>query len=120
MNETARNEKSLPALRPATDILEREDGYWVYMDLPGVRREDLVLDLKENELAVSAKTAVVAGDKENFSEVQFGAGEFRQTIALSDIIDRARIRATLKNGVLELFMPRVARLEPRRIEIKAE
>lgn len=120
MNDVKRTEKSLPALRPATDILEREDGYWVYMDVPGARREDLVLDLKENELAVSARTTVVAGDKENFSEVQFGAGEYRQTIALSDIIDRGRIKATLKNGVLELFMPRVVRAEPRRIEIKAE
>ncbi|MES9996475.1 Hsp20 family protein [Desulfovibrio aminophilus] len=113
------NEKSLPVLRPATDILERADGYWVYMDMPGVNREDLVLDLRETELAVSGKTRGLPSENERFLEVQFGSGEFRQTIALPDIVDRGGIKATLKNGVLELFMPKVARVQPRRIDIQA-
>ncbi|MCM0753851.1 Hsp20/alpha crystallin family protein [Desulfovibrio aminophilus] len=113
------NEKNLPVLRPATDILERADGYWVYMDMPGVGRDDLVLDLREAELAVSGKTRGLPAEKERFLEVQFGSGEFRQTIALSDIVDRAGIKATLKNGVLEIFMPKVAKVQPRRIDIQA-
>lgn len=120
MNENKTEEKSLPALRPSTDILERADGYWVYMDMPGVDRKDLVLDLRENELAVSGRTGVMGSDKERFLEVQFGSGEYRQTIALSDLVDRAGIKATLKNGVLELFLPKVEQIKPRRIEITAE
>ncbi len=118
-DEIRKEEKSLPQARPSTDILEREDGYWVYMDLPGVRKEDLVLDLREKELLVSGRTVAVAGEKETFIEVQFGRGEFRQSIALSDIVDRARIKASLKGGVLELFLPKMEKVKPRRIEIQA-
>jgi HSP20 family molecular chaperone IbpA len=112
-------EKALPRLVPATDILEREDGFYVYMDMPGVKKEDLSLDLQDSELTVTGKTSVVAGEKENFIEVQFGVGEYRRSVSLAEIVDRQKIRANLKNGVLELFMPRVEKATPRRIEIQA-
>ena len=112
-------EKSLPRVRPATDILERADGFYVYMDLPGVPKENLVLDLHENELAVSARTNEFGGQGEKYLEVQFGPGEYRRTIALSDMVDREKIRATLKNGVLELYMPKAEKILPRRIEIRS-
>lgn len=113
------DEKTLPRLTPATDILEREDGFYIYMDLPGVKKEDLTLDLQDSELTVIGKTSVVSGEKENFIEVQFGVGEYRRAISLAENIDRQKIRANLKNGVLELFMPRVEKAKPRRIEIQA-
>ena len=115
--EIRSNEKSLPRVRPATDILERADGFYVYMDLPGVPKENLVLDLRENELGVSARTDAFGDQGERFLEVQFGPGEYRRTIALSDMVDREKIKANLKNGVLELFMPKAEKVLPRRIEI---
>lgn len=117
--EVRNNEKSLPRVRPATDILERADGFYVYMDLPGVPRENLVLDLRENELAVSARTEELGGTGEKYLEVQFGPGEYRRTIALSDMIDREKIKAGLANGVLELFMPKAEKVLPRRIDIQS-
>ena len=117
--EVRNNEKSLPRVRPATDILERADGFYVYMDLPGVPKENLVLDLRENELAVSARTEETGGKGEKYLEVQFGTGEYRRTIALSDMIDREKIKASLMNGVLELFMPKAEKVLPRRIEIQS-
>ncbi len=113
------NDKSLPRVRPSTDILERADGFYVYMDLPGVPKENLVLDLTENELMVSAKTAEMGGGTgEKYVEVQFGPGEYRRTIALSDMVDREKIKAVLKNGVLELYMPKAEKVLPRRIDIQ--
>jgi HSP20 family molecular chaperone IbpA len=46
---------TLPRFNPDSDILEREDGFHIFMDLPGVSREDLVIDLKENELEITGK-----------------------------------------------------------------
>ena len=114
----SRNEEKLPVYKPATDILEREDGFYVYMDVPGVAKDALGIDLDENELTVTATTRYAFGADEKFSELQFGNGEYRRSIQVSDIVDRERIKATLADGVLELFMPKVEAVKPRRIEIQ--
>lgn len=121
MTEAAeiRNEaKPLPRVSPATDILEREDGFYVYMDIPGVRREDLKIDINENELLVTGRAFQGASDKETFLEVQFGPGEYVRAVALSDLVDRERIKANLKDGVLMIHLPRLEKTAPRRIPIQ--
>jgi len=115
----ANNEaKALPRVSPAMDILEREDGFYVYMDIPGVRREDLKIDINENELMVTGRALEGASDKEAFLEVQFGPGEYVRAVSLSDRVDRERIKATLKDGVLTVFLPRLEKLAPRRIPVQ--
>lgn len=118
MSELARkDEKHLPRYRPATDILEREDGFYIFVDLPGVKREDMVLDLHDDELTVSGKTSLGLKPDEHFVEMQFGDCEYVRSIAISDIVDRERIKANLEGGVLELHLPKVEKTQPKRIEI---
>lgn len=119
MNEnTATETKPLPRVSPATDILEREDGFYVYMDIPGVRREDLKIDINENELVVTGRAQQVESEKETFIEVQFGPGEYVRSVSLSDRVDRERIKANLKDGVLTLFLPNLEKVAPRRIPVQ--
>lgn len=113
-----KDEKGLHRVRPATDIIEREDGFHVFMDMPGVRREDLVIDLGDGELTVSGQTAPMGGD-EHYAEVQFGPVEYRRTLSVADVIDQDKVRARLENGVLELTLPKVEKVLPRRIEVRA-
>lgn len=118
MNEVMKKEeRAVPTYRPATDILEREDGFYIYMDMPGVDRQQLEIDLNGDELTVSAVTSMQLGENEHFSEMQFGNCEYRRVVSLSDIVDRERIKANLSDGVLELHLPKVERIQPRRIEI---
>ena len=110
--------KALPRVSPATDILERDDGFYVFMDIPGVRREDLKIDINENELVVTARALQGGSDKETFLEVQFGPGEYVRAVSLSDLVDRERIKASLKDGVLTIHLPRMEKTAPRRIPIQ--
>lgn len=112
-----KRERELPQFRPATDILEREDGFYIYMDLPGVEKKDLVIDLQEDKLTISATTSHPSSEGEQFSEMQFTDGEYRRSVSLSDIVDREKIKATLTNGVLELLLPMVEKTQPKRIQI---
>jgi len=115
----AKNEvKPLPRVSPATDILEREDGFYIFMDIPGVRREDLKIDINENELLVTGRALQGASDKETFLEVQFGPGEYVRAVSLSDRVDRENIAANLKDGVLTIRLPRLEKAAPRRIPIQ--
>ena len=109
--------KPLPRVSPATDILEREDGFYIFMDIPGVRREDLKIDINENELLVTGRAMQGASDKEAFLEVQFGPGEYVRAVSLSDRVDRENIAANLKDGVLTIHLPRLEKAAPRRIPV---
>ena len=106
--------------RPATDILEREDGFHIYMDLPGVRKENMAIDLEEDELTVTGRVVLSPNPGEKFVEMQFGDCEYARSISISDIVDRERIKASLENGVLELYLPKVEKVQPKRITISAE
>lgn len=118
MSEIVKKEdRSLARYRPATDILEREDGFYIYMDLPGVKREDLSIDMQDDELTVQGRTSLAHGQEEHFVEMQFGECEYVRSISVSDIIDRDRIKANLSGGVLELHLPKVEKVQPRKIEI---
>lgn len=112
-----REDKQVTRYRPATDILEREDGFYVYVDMPGVKREDMTIDLDDGELTITGNTSLVYGEKEHFVDTQFGDSEYVRSIAISDIVDRDGIKANLENGVLELHLPKVEKVQPKRIEI---
>lgn len=112
-------ETALPRVRPASDIIQREDGFHIIMDMPGLGRDDVVLDLREDELVVSGVMKLAPAEGEKFVEVEFGGREYRRAFTLSDSVDRSKITANFNDGVLEIVLPKAAKAEPRRIEIQA-
>jgi HSP20 family protein len=119
--EMARKEqqRALPRIRPATDILEREDGFHIYMDMPGVSKDDLVIDLNENELTIRAGSKVGPREGAKDLHMEFGGVEYFRNFTISDVVDREKINASFKNGVLELSMPKAEKAKPKKIEIKS-
>ena len=126
-NETERTEaRRIPRVRPASDIVEREDGFHIFMDMPGVHKEDLSIDLNKNEISVSApvKNPMEVGDSgpsadgRRYMHVEFGSGIYSRTFTLADTVDRERITASLVNGVLDLYLPKSEQAKPKRIEIQ--
>lgn len=118
-SEIAKNESRLPRYRQPSDIIEREDGFHIYMDMPGVHKEDLSIDLEESELVVTGSTRHDLPEGEKYLEVEFGSCEYRRAFKLSDAVDREKIKANMNDGVLELFLPKAEAAQPRRIEIQA-
>lgn len=113
-----KEEGNLDRVRPATDIIEREDGFHVFMDIPGVSKDSLKIDLNDGELTVSGQTAS-HGPGEHLTELQFGPVEYRRVLSVADVIDQDKIQANVENGVLELVLPKAEKMLPRRIEIQA-
>ena len=121
MTDTAvkAEERRLPRVKPATDIIERDDGFYIYVDMPGVAKEALVIDLNEDELKVSGKAEYVLPEGRKLGHVEFGGGEYFRSFTVSHIVDKERIRASLRDGVLEIYLPRQEKAQPRKIEIQA-
>lgn len=112
-------ERQLPQIIPATDILEKPDGFHIFMDLPGVDKADLSIDLNEDEITIRAQGRQQSRGEARITHSEFCACEYSRTLTLSSVVDRGRIKAVLRNGVLDLFLPKAEEAKPRRIEIQA-
>ena len=102
---------------PATDIVEMEDGVHIFMDLPGVGPDKLSIDLEEDELTIRGESSYLPVKGERTLHSEFQSTNFQRTFTLSDMVEREQITASLKDGVLNLFLPKAEAMKPRRILI---
>jgi HSP20 family protein len=107
-----------PIYTPAVDIFESDEHISLLADMPGVKAEDLKIDLRENVLTLSGH--VVAPERSGESPVlrEYGAGTYFRQFTLSEHIDQTKIDAKLTDGVLRLELPKGERAKPRQITVK--
>ncbi|MFW6067260.1 MAG: Hsp20/alpha crystallin family protein [Myxococcota bacterium] len=106
-------------LRPAVDIYEDEGSIKVTAELPGVRPEDLDIQVEDNVLTLSGERRLEHEDhKEGYHRIERAYGSFSRSFALPRTVDSQAIQAELRNGTLVLTMPKRAESQPRRIEVK--
>lgn len=92
---------------------EKDDGYLVEYDLPGVEPKDVEISAEAGELKVSAKRAFKIS-----SEQEPKTREYRRSFSLPEDVDENKIAAKLENGVLSLTLPKEEKAQPRRITIQ--
>lgn len=105
---------------PAVDVSEREDRYVLHADVPGVDPKDIEITLENGVLTLRGKREF--GDTQErggFRRVERASGTFFRRFTLPDTADADRISAHSRNGVLELVIPKQAKTQPRRIEVKS-
>jgi HSP20 family protein len=104
---------------PAVDIFESDDAITVLADMPGVRVDGLSIDLHDDVLTIDGRVANDLEDKdERVLMREYATGGYRREFRLTNIIDRARIDASLRDGVLRLILPKAEAARPRRIEVR--
>lgn len=104
---------------PNVDIYETEQAITLLADLPGVKKEDLNIDLRDNILTLSGDVQVIEGENEAYLIAEYGVGRYYRQFTLSQVIDQERIDASLKDGVLTLTLPKVEKATPRTIAVTA-
>jgi len=106
------------AFFPAFDIRETSEGYLFQADLPGVQQEDLDIQLSGNRLSISGKREAEARrEGENRFIAERSYGNFCRTFNLPEGVDGNAVKAELRNGVLNLLVPKVPEVQPRKIAI---
>lgn len=94
---------------PLTNILEKNDSFELYMALPGVRKEDVKIDLEKNILSISSDRSAESKDKEadfKYTRREFVYGTFCRSFNLPDTIDTEKITADMKDGILKITLPK--------------
>lgn len=117
---TQETTRSGPVFRPDVDIVEREDDFLVTADVPGVRAEGLTIRLEEGVLSIDAVSAAEPDPAWTPVHAEYRIGGWHRRFVLPDRVDAERIGAEMKEGVLELVLPKLAKHRPRRIEVRAQ
>jgi HSP20 family molecular chaperone IbpA len=100
---------------PNVEIRETEDSLWLWADMPGVDQSSVEIHLENGALSIEGvvKTDEYADLTPAYTE--YNVGNFRRSFRLSTAIDTQRIEAKMKNGVLELRLPKSEEARPQRL-----
>jgi HSP20 family protein len=116
---TSKEEKTVPSryYMPNTDIYETEDALTVVMEIPGVEKKDVSVNLENDVLRVEGR--IDFGKYEGLEPVyaEYNVGHYARAFTLSSKIDRDQISADLNDGVLTLTLKKAQEAMPRRIAI---
>ena len=116
----AKEERTVPGrfYVPYTDVYETEEALTVVMEMPGVDRKDVEVELKDDVLRVEARIDPSKYEGMEPVYTEYNVGHWTRSFALSDKVDRERIAAQLEDGVLTLTLPKTPEARPRRIEVR--
>ena len=103
---------------PAVDIFETDKEITVVADMPGVRKDGLSIDLRDDTLTLTGAVTPIEGKNERVLLREYETGSFYRQFRLSNVIDQSKIDATLNNGALRVTLPKAEASRPRKIEIK--
>lgn len=98
---------SVYSFQPKADIIENEKSFGIHLAVPGMKKDDFKIDLKDRELTVSGerKHSTEKNDK-FFRSFQTEYGSFSRTFVLPETVDFENIQAKYENGILELVVPK--------------
>ena len=103
---------------PAMDLVERENHFVLRADLPGVREEDVKIELEDAVLTVSGERRAERDEhREGYHRIERATGVFRRSLTLPDGVDPGAIKASFETGVLEITIPKPEQRQPQRVQI---
>jgi HSP20 family protein len=108
-----------PVFRPDVDILERDDAFLVYADLPGVDEDSVEVRIERGTLTLDAALATLPDPGWTPLRLEYHVGSFHREFRISEEIDPHGVSASMRAGVLELTLPKTAASKPRTIEVRA-
>ena len=116
----SKDEKTVPARYyvPPTDIFETEDALTVVMEIPGVEKQALEVNIENDVLRVEARIDYSKYEGMEPLYTEYSIGHFARSFTLSNKIDQQQISANLDDGVLTLTLKKAQEALPRRIAIR--
>jgi HSP20 family protein len=100
---------------PASDIYESDSAYLIAMDLPGIDRDELEIDVDDNRLIVKGNRVI---DESKQHRTERPRGKFLRSFGVPGSVDQGKIGAEYKDGVLQIRLPKRNEQKPKKIDIK--
>jgi len=104
---------------PEVDIQELNDSLKLFADMPGVKQSDVEVTLNKGTLTIVGTVSTDVYQKLSPLYTEYNVGNYFRQFELNEDVDAQRINASMKDGVLELTLPKSEGARPRRIEVNA-
>ncbi len=105
---------------PAVDIYETDDSYILEADLPGMKKEDIHIDVRANVLTLSGERKQEQKvEEDNKIRIERNYGKFVRSFTLPQNVDADHIKASYKDGVLRVILPKTEEARPKQIKIES-
>jgi HSP20 family protein len=106
-------------MAPKSQVLENDNAFMINVQLPGLDKGDVKVDVKDNELTILAETKESKEEKNDTYHLrEFKSGKFKRNFYLPKTADVEAIKAEMKNGVLEIEVPKKEKAIAKEISIK--
>lgn len=102
--------------RLLTDVQENDEAYVLSVDMPGVNKEDIQIQVEGNRLTISAEKQAEKNTQENYSRHY---RRYQQSFTLPNTVLQDKIEASYENGVLDLFIPKSEQAQAKKVEIQS-
>jgi HSP20 family protein len=104
---------------PVVDIYETDEKMVIKAELPGLKKEDIDIEVRDNTLTLKGERKFEKEIKqENYHRVERAYGSFQRSFTLPSTIKQEAIEATFKDGILEVSLPKAAEVKPKKVEIR--
>jgi len=118
-NQGSGDQSTSAVWSPRTDLMEADHSYRIRLDLPGMTKEDISVNLQNNTLTVRGeRTSDRTDENGEYVRVERAFGTFHRTFTLPDAVDAESIEASYEDGVLTINVPKTEEGTPRQIEIQ--
>ena len=115
------DEMNLNAWRPTVDIYEAENGIVMAVELPGVSKEHVAVEVKDDVLTLKGeRVADPAISEESYYRRERLFGPFKRSFTLHEDINPDQIKATFKDGILQIEIPRPVQEQPKPVTVTVE
>jgi HSP20 family protein len=104
---------------PLVDVHETKEGFKLQVELPGVKQEDIQLTIEGNSLILKGERKRENEVKEdNYHRIERSYGTFQRSIVLPSVVDPNRVKATYRDGVLQIQLPKKEEAKPKEIKVE--
>ena len=115
-NPTTENDTA-PAWMPDVEVKETKDDFVLYVALPGVKKEDVEMEIKDNLLTISGKREIKDSNNDNWLRREIPAGHFYRAFKIGARVKTDAVKASFQDGILEIKIPKADEAKPNKIQI---
>jgi len=113
-------EQAGKAWAPVVDILESDNDLIVRAELPGVKRDDIDVQVTSESLTIRGERKFDEESKDKYLRVERAYGPFSRSFSIGVPVQADKVKASYRDGVLEIVVPKAEEVKPKKIEIKTE
>ena len=104
---------------PQLDVIDRDKDILIRVEVPGVEKKDIEVSLSDSTLNIKGKISrEVKEEKKDYFRCEIAQGNFSRSLSLPSGVDTSKISATLREGILEIVLPKEESVQRRSVEVK--